>query len=56
MARLAGLIQTKNSEMNPNQVLREIAREVLLGAIQPKPGIKAKNIVNGVLSQVIGSS
>ena len=56
MARLAGLLQTRNKSLNPNQVLRKIAKEVLIGAVKAKPGIKTKPIINSVLSQVIGSS
>lgn len=56
MARLAGLIQLKDKNLNPNQVLRQIAKEVLIGSIQTKPGVKTKSIVNSVLSQVIGST
>jgi MoxR-like ATPase len=56
MARLAGLLQLKNGNLNPNQVLRKIAKEVLIGSVQAKPGVKAKSIVNSVLSQIIGSN
>jgi MoxR-like ATPase len=56
MARLAGLIQAKNKSLNPNQVLRKIAKEILIGSIKPKPGIKTEPIIKSVLSQVIGSS
>lgn len=56
MARLSGLIQQSNKNLNPNQVLRQIAKEVLMGAVKAKPGIKVKNVINSVLTQVIGSS
>mgnify|MGYP006287044061 CR=1 FL=1 len=56
MARLAGLMQIKNNALNPNQILKEVAKNVLLGAIQPKPGVKVNGIISNILSNVIGSS
>jgi len=56
MARLTGINISKNQKINSSKILREVAHHVLAGAIQPKPGIKAKDIVKSIITQVIGTT
>ncbi len=56
MARLTGINISKNQKLNSNKILGEVANYVLAGSIQPKPGIKAKDIVRSIITQVIGTS
>jgi len=55
LARLTGVAQ-KKSKKDPSKILREIANNVLFGAIQTKPGVKVNDVVKSILSQVVGTS
>ncbi len=54
LARLTGVAQ-KKSKKDPTKILREVANNVLYGAIQTKPGVKVNDVVKNILSQVVGS-
>ena len=54
MARLAGVSMLQSGEDNPNTIIKEVAKYVLRGAIQPKPGVKSMVVVNNIISQVVG--
>ncbi|MFX0034160.1 MAG: AAA family ATPase [Candidatus Hermodarchaeota archaeon] len=55
LARLTG-IEQKKTKNEPNKILRDIAGKVLFGAIQTKPGVKVNDVVNNIISQVVGST
>jgi MoxR-like ATPase len=55
LARLTGVAQKKNKK-DPSKILREIANNVLYGAIQTKPGVKTNDVVRSIISQVVGSA
>ncbi|MFX1279028.1 MAG: AAA family ATPase [Promethearchaeota archaeon] len=54
LARLTGVAQ-KKTKKDPSRVLKEIARNVLFGAIQTKPGVKTNDVINNIISQVVGT-
>ncbi len=54
LARLTGVAQ-KKSKKDPTKILREVANNVLYGAIQTKPGVKVNDVVKNIISQVVGS-
>jgi MoxR-like ATPase len=54
LARLTGVAQVKDKSHDPNQILKDMSRNVLFGAIQPKPGVKVKDVINNIISQVLG--
>ncbi|MFX1448297.1 MAG: AAA family ATPase [Promethearchaeota archaeon] len=56
LARLTGVAQKRNKSEEPNKILRNLASNVLFGAIQAKPGVKAKDIINNIIAQVLGSA
>jgi MoxR-like ATPase len=56
LARLTGVAQKRNISEEPNKILRNLASNVLFGAIQAKPGVKSKDVVNNIISQVLGSA
>jgi MoxR-like ATPase len=56
MARLSGLLKLKYPHQNPNQILRKVAKNVLIGAINPKPGVKVNDIATNIISQIIGTA
>ena len=55
MARLTGIIKTKETKTDSNTILKKIAPVVLQGAIQPKPGIKVEDVTKSIITQVIGN-
>jgi len=56
LARLTGVAQIRNKKADSNKILRDLANNVLFGAIQAKPGVKAKDIITNIISQVLGST
>ena len=56
LARLTGVAQKRNKKADSNKILRNLASNVLFGAIQAKPGVKAKDIIINIISQVLGSA
>jgi len=56
LARLTGVAQKRNKKADSNKILRDLASNVLFGAIQAKPGVKAKDIITNIISQVLGST
>ncbi|MFX0047588.1 MAG: AAA family ATPase [Candidatus Hermodarchaeota archaeon] len=56
LARLTGVAQKRNKSEEPNKILRNLASNVLFGAIQAKPGVKAKDVINNIIAQVLGSA
>ena len=54
LARLTGVAQ-KKVKKDPDKILRDIAGNVLFGAIQTKPGVKANDVIKSIISQVVGS-
>jgi MoxR-like ATPase len=54
LARLTGVAQVKDKSQDPNSILKNLSRNVLFGAIQPKPGVKVKSVINNIISQVLG--
>jgi MoxR-like ATPase len=56
LARLTGVAQKRNKAEEPNKILRNLASNVLFGAIQAKPGVKSKDIITNIISQVLGST
>ncbi|MFX0074804.1 MAG: AAA family ATPase [Candidatus Hermodarchaeota archaeon] len=56
LARLTGVAQKRNSSEEPNKILQNLASNVLFGAIQAKPGVKAKDVINNIIAQVLGSA
>ena len=54
LARLTGVAQTKDKTQDPNKILKDLSRSVLFGAIQPKPGVKVKDLINNIITQVLG--
>lgn len=56
LARLTGVAQKRNKTEEPNKMLRNLASNVLFGAIQAKPGVKAKDVINNIIAQVLGST
>ena len=54
LARLTGVAQKKSGN-DHSKILREVANNVLYGAIQTKPGVKVNDVVKNILSQVVGS-
>jgi len=56
LARLTGVAQKRNNSEEPNKILRNLASNVLFGAIQAKPGVKAKDVINNIIGQVLGSA
>jgi len=56
LARLTGVAQKRNKKADSNKILRDLASNVLFGAIQAKPGVKAKDIITNIISQVLGSA
>ncbi|MHA2038400.1 MAG: AAA family ATPase [Promethearchaeota archaeon] len=55
LARLTGVAK-KKTKKDSNKILKEIARNVLFGAIQTKPGVKTNDVINNIISQVIGTT
>ena len=56
LARLTGVAQKRNKKADSNKILKDLASNVLFGAIQAKPGVKAKDIITNIISQVLGST
>jgi len=56
LARLTGVAQKRNKKADSNKILRDLASNVLFGAIQAKPGVKSKDIITNIISQVLGST
>jgi predicted ATPase with chaperone activity len=56
LARLTGVAQKRNKAEEPNKILRNLATNVLFGAIQTKPGVKSKDVINNIIAQVLGSA
>jgi len=56
LARLTGVAQKRNKKADSNKILRNLASNVLFGAIQAKPGVKAKDVIINIISQVLGSA
>ena len=56
LARLTGVAQKRNKKADSNKILRNLASNVLFGAIQAKPGVKAKDVIVNIISQVLGST
>jgi MoxR-like ATPase len=56
LARLTGVAQKRNKKADSNKILRDLASNVLFGAIQAKPGVKAKDIITNIISQVLGAT
>jgi len=56
LARLTGVAQKRNKSEEPNKILRNLTSNVLFGAIQAKPGVKAKDVINNIIAQVLGSA
>ncbi len=56
LARLTGVAQKRNKKADSNKILRDLASNVLFGAIQAKPGVKAKDVIINIISQVLGSA
>lgn len=56
LARLTGVAQKRNKAEEPNKILRNLASNVLFGAIQAKPGVKSKDVISNIISQVLGSA
>ena len=56
LARLTGVAQKRNASEEPNKILRNLASNVLYGAIQTKPGVKTKDVINNIIAQVLGST
>lgn len=56
LARLTGVAQKRNKKADSNKILKDLASNVLFGAIQAKPGVKAKDIITNIISQVLGSA
>ena len=54
LARLTGVAH-KKSKKDPNKILRDIANNVLFGAIQTKPGVKVNDVIKSIISQVVGT-
>ncbi|MHA1931056.1 MAG: AAA family ATPase [Promethearchaeota archaeon] len=54
LARLTGVAK-KKTKKDPNKILKEIARNVLFGAIQTKPGVKTNDVIKNIISQVVGT-
>jgi hypothetical protein len=54
LARLTGVAQLNDQLQDPNIVLKNLSRNVLFGAIQPKPGVQVKSVINNIISQVLG--
>ncbi|MFW9822486.1 MAG: AAA family ATPase, partial [Candidatus Thorarchaeota archaeon] len=54
LARLTGVVK-KKTKKDSNKILKNIARNVLFGAIQTKPGVKPNDVINNIISQVIGT-
>jgi len=54
--RLTGVAQKRNKTEEPNKILRSLASNVLFGAIQTKPGVKSKDVISNIISQVLGSA
>ncbi len=55
LARLTGVAQ-KKVKKDPDKILGDIASNVLYGAIQTKPGVKANDVIKSIISQVVGSA
>ena len=56
LARLTGVAQKRNKKADSNKILRDLASNVLFGAIQAKPGVKSKDVIINIISQVLGSA
>ena len=56
LARLTGVAQKRNKKADTHKILRNLASNVLFGAIQAKPGVKAKDVITNIISQVLGSA
>ena len=56
LARLTGVAQKRNKKADSNKILRNLASNVLFGAIQAKPGVKAKDVIVNIISQDLGSA
>jgi MoxR-like ATPase len=56
LARLTGVVQKRNKKADSIKILRDLASNVLFGAIQAKPGVKAKDIITNIISQVLGAT
>jgi len=56
LARLTGVAQKRNKKADANKILKNLASNVLFGAIQAKPGVKAKDVIINIISQVLGSA
>ncbi|MHA1271985.1 MAG: AAA family ATPase [Promethearchaeota archaeon] len=54
MAKLVGVISSQNKNIDSSHVLKEVAKYVLKGAIQPKPGVKIENVVKSIIAQILG--
>ncbi|MFX0009714.1 MAG: AAA family ATPase [Candidatus Hermodarchaeota archaeon] len=54
LARLTGVAQSKDDTQDPNKILKGLSRNVLFGAIQTKPGVKVNDVINNIISQVLG--
>jgi len=56
LARLTCVAQKRNKKADSNKILRDLASNVLFGAIQAKPGVKSKDVIINIISQVLGSA
>ncbi|NHJ25752.1 MAG: MoxR family ATPase [Candidatus Lokiarchaeota archaeon] len=54
LARLSGVAQSKDGGQDPSKILKDLSRNVLYGAIQTKPGVKVNDVINNIISQVLG--